>query len=141
MADCKLDLLKTEFSPYKITLLIELIPLPGLEFDLPMEDAGKKLSSVANYARETFGVRTGPIGPSDPGSQGKTGGPVKGDRKQREMAKMLKASGARAIKVMENELKLAKIGKDPARIERAETQLANALAMKKKNEASTGNQP
>ncbi len=132
MVDCKLGYLKTEFSPERIILIIEMVPLECQEFDQPMDNVVSKLDQVANYARETFGVRTAPVSTKEPGSPGHPSPPGKAERKQKEIAKMLKGGAGRAIKVMEQELARAKAEKNPAAIKSAEEQLARAQAMAKK---------
>lgn len=136
MAECKLIRLLTCFTPEKIRLVIELAPLGSDEFDLPMDEAGNKLSAVANYARTTFGVRTSPALPSvstpEQASSGKPRPLDRAERRNQAMSKMIKAGGARALQVFEEALARAKASKDPREIEIASEQLARAKAMQAK---------
>ena len=132
MVDCKLGALETRFTPQMITLFIEVIPIEGQSFDMPIEDATNKLNAVANYARTTFGVRVTPISTQEPSPQGKILASTREEKKQASMAKTLKGGADRAIQVLEGELARANKEKNPEAIAKAEMQLTRAKAMKAK---------
>jgi hypothetical protein len=138
MAEAKLAVLKTRFSPGRILMEIQLVPIDGFEFDLPMEEAGNKLSQVANYARQTFGIRTAPRQAQieaekrmaeEHGTELRAKRD-KAERKMRAMSKTLAGGSDRAIQVLEGELKRAITEGEKTEIDRARQQLDRAKAMK-----------
>ena len=140
MPAIKLAKLVTSFVPEKIRLVIELTPGNGELFDLPMDEAGNKLSAVANYARTTFGVRTTPIAASPPAKTSDTD-PKAQTRKpkltaQDHLRKNMIEGSKRAIQVLEQELQRARAEKDPGAIKRAEEQLARGKALQEKQKAN-----
>lgn len=115
MVDCKLDVLKTEFSPFRIILHIELIPLDSEGFDLPITEVGKKLSAAANYIVATFAVRASQLGPNKDGKA-----VTKNDKPLVfTEAKRVKEGNERVLKVLEGDLARAKEEKNPVAIEKA----------------------
>lgn len=123
MVDCKLALLETSFSPDKIRMVIELIPPGNTKFDLPLEDAGKKLSSVANYARTTFEVKAAPVGPEKYSPEGESGPSEKDEARAARSAKLLDAGNKRVLATFESELAEAKKSGDKELIEKAKANL------------------
>lgn len=116
MVESLLNVLETRFTPERITLHIELTPGPSVAFELPIEEAGKKLSMVANYAASTFGVRAAPPVPN--------GSPAPPDLNAARNQDEVKRGGARALTVFEGELARARSSGDPRAIARAESSLA-----------------
>ena len=116
MVESLLNVLETRFTPERITLHIELTPGDVVAFELPIEEAGKKLSMVANYAASIFGVRVAPLPPSPNGAT-----PPNMDAYIRDE---VGRGSARAVKVLEGELARARSSGDPAAIAKAEAVLA-----------------
>ena len=124
MVECKLSLLETSFSPGLIKLHIELMPGDGELFDLPMEEAGKKLSAVANYAASTFGVRAAEPhrqGADDPSQK-------KGSNNVLVEHKLWPVRKKRIIDLHTRELERMKKVGSPIEVAKAETSLTKAHA-------------
>lgn len=133
MVECKLDKLLTEFTPGRITLHIELTPVNGTGFDLPVEEAGKKLGMVANYASATFGVRTAPITAAGALASAPASPPGFSEQEKKLIAK----GNARVLEVFEQELERAKSSKDPQAVAAAEDKLKRARERAEKVAPST----
>jgi len=118
MVECKLAKLSTDFTPERISLHIDLVPVNGVLFDLPLDEAGKKFSAVCNYAVSTFAVRAQPLPVKPPGP----GGPDPAERQRAQM----EAGAERALAVLGKELKRAEASKDPKQIAQAKVALARA---------------
>ncbi len=116
MVESLLNVLETRFTPERITLHIELTPGDVVAFELPIEEAGKKLSMVANYAASIFGVRVAPLPPN--------GTPAMPDANSARNQEEVKRGSARALQVFEGELTRAKASGDPRAIARADASLA-----------------
>ena len=139
MVEIRLSHLLTEFSPGRIVLRIELIPMNGEEFDLPMEEAGNKLSAVANYARATFGVRTSTLPEKSMAvpTQQAWKRPITdmAERRKNEIAKNITKGSDRALQVMQGELDRAIEEGDHGAITRAREHLERSKDMYNKNKA------
>lgn len=117
MFESLLNVLETRFTPERITLHIELVPGDAASFELPIEEAGKKLSMVANYAASTFGVRVAPVV--------QNGVIVTSDVLDANIRKEVEKGNSRAVTVFEGELARARASKNPIAVLKAEQNLAN----------------
>lgn len=124
MVESLLNVLETRFTPDRITLHIELTPGPSVAFDLPIEEAGKKLSMVANYAASTFGVRVCPapgvVTPAANGSAAETAAAY--------IKKEVSAGNSRALEVLQGELSRARASNDMKAIDKAQAALETVIA-------------
>jgi hypothetical protein len=119
-----LNVLETRFTPDRITLHIELTPGPSVAFELPIEEAGKKLSMVANYAATTFGVRAAQ---PPPGVQG-TAQASAADQAAAYIKKEVGEGNTRALSVIQGELDRARASKNQKAIDEARARLEAVIA-------------
>jgi len=148
MGIAKIELLETSFSPRKLRFVVEVIPADGETFHVPLEDAGKKLNAVANYARMTFAITSDADGTPPSATTGRPGtqlpalsprpasGPSAGNdlsaMKARAVAKELAAGPDRALQALEKGVMLARQSGTPQEVARATECLARARAYREK---------